>query len=120
MTTRDLQVTVRERNGAAVLELHGDIDLAAEQTLTRAYAEAARDGTQRVVLNFRHVGYMNSSGIALIVGLLAQARADAVRVGACGLSEHYREIFDVTRLSEFIEISDSEDGAARDTGGEIR
>ena len=120
MTTGDLHVTVRDRNGTAVLELHGDIDRAADPALTQAYATAAGDGAQSVILNFRHVGYINSTGIALIVGLLVKARTDAVRVGVCGLSEHYREIFDITRLAELMVITDSEDGAVRDLGREPR
>ena len=55
-----------------------------------------------VVLNFEDVEYINSTGIALIVGLLAQARAQRVQISACGLSEHYREIFEITRLADFM------------------
>jgi anti-anti-sigma factor len=55
-----------------------------------------------VLLNFGGVGYINSTGIALIVGLLAQARKERRQLLACGLSEHYREIFEITRLSDFM------------------
>jgi anti-anti-sigma factor len=50
------------------------------------------------------VDYINSTGIALIVGLLGKARAAEVPVAASGLSDHYREIFEITRLSDFITI----------------
>ena len=45
------------------------------------------------------------------MGLLAQARTNRVEVRAFGLSEHYREIFEITRLSDFMTISDNEDRA---------
>ena len=48
--------------------------------------------------------YINSTGIALIVSVLARARAERRKVVASGLSAHYREIFDITRLSDFIEL----------------
>ena len=57
-----------------------------------------------VVLDFAAVDYINSTGIALIVSVLARARAERRKVVACGLSAHYREIFDITRLSDFIEL----------------
>ena len=57
-----------------------------------------------ILLNFQEVDYINSTGIALIVGLLAQARKSHRRLVVCGLSEHYQEIFRITRLSDFIEI----------------
>ena len=43
-------------------------------------------------------------GIALVVRLLADARRDGRTVRAIGLTEHYREIFRITRLSDFMEI----------------
>ena len=51
---------------------------------------------------------MNSTGIALIVGLLAQARKSHRRLVVCGLSEHYQEIFRITRLSDFMQIYSDE------------
>ena len=62
-----------------------------------------------MVLNFARTDYINSTGIALIVGLLAQARASGIALTACGLSDHYREIFEITRLSDFMTIADDED-----------
>lgn len=110
MTTRELEVAVRERDGAAILDLAGDINGTAEAALQRAYEDATATA-DRVVLNFAGADYINSSGIALIVGVLAQARARGVRISAYGLSEHYREIFEITRLADFMTITENEDGA---------
>ena len=52
------------------------------------------------MLDFAAVDYINSTGIALIVSVLARARAERRKVVASGLSPHYREIFDITRLSD--------------------
>jgi anti-anti-sigma factor len=89
------------------LGLHGDIDVFADEALVDAYAAATRDGVTRLVLDFRGVGYINSTGIALIVRLLAEARRDRREVIAVGLSEHYREIFRITRLSDYLTIVDA-------------
>jgi anti-anti-sigma factor len=110
MATRELEVAVRERSGATILDLVGDVDSAAEAALQRAYEAAACAGGS-VVLNFSRTDYINSTGIALIVGLLAQARARGARITACGLSEHYREIFEITRLADFMTITDDETSA---------
>jgi anti-anti-sigma factor len=109
-TTRELAVAVRERDGATILDLVGDVDSSAEAALQGAYDEAAR-ARRPVVLNFSGADYINSTGIALIVGLLAQARARAVEITAFGLSDHYREIFEITRLADFMTIADNEEGA---------
>jgi anti-anti-sigma factor len=106
MTTRELEVTLQERDGAAVLALHGDVNASAEAALQSGYAEATGGDASAVVLDFADVEYINSTGIALIVGLLAQARARNVEVRASGLSDHYREIFEITRLADFMTIEE--------------
>ena len=60
------------------------------------------------LLDFSSVDYINSTGIALIVGILADARKSGQEVRASGLAGHYREIFRITRLSDFMTILDDE------------
>jgi anti-anti-sigma factor len=117
MTTRELQVSVRERDGLTVIDLTGDVDAAAEQALNQAYADATAGGARSVALNFERTDYINSTGIALIVGLLAQARKSGVEVKAFGLSDHYREIFEITRLADFMTIADNEERAVSGAEG---
>ena len=112
MTLRELEVAVRHREGLAVIDLSGDVNSSAEAALDAGYAEASRSGTE-IALNFTAVDYINSTGIALIVGLLAKARTSGISVRAFGLSEHYRGIFEITRLSDFMTITDDEDGTVR-------
>ena len=76
------------------------------------YERATADGAAHdVLLNFAEVDYINSTGIALIVGLLGRARAEGRTLAACGLSDHYREIFEITRLSDFIALYPDETSA---------
>jgi anti-sigma B factor antagonist len=108
------EVEVRRLPGTVVLVIRGEIDSSASQPLQSAYAETlGPDMATRVVLDFTAVDYMNSTGIALIVGILAQARAEHRTVAASGLSEHYRQIFEITRLSDFIQMfADVDDAIA--------
>jgi anti-anti-sigma factor len=86
------------------MRLSGDLNVRADATLAEAYRRVAELGSSRVSLDFERVGYINSTGIALVVRLLAEARRDGRAVRAIGLTEHYREIFRITRLSDFMEI----------------
>ena len=116
MTQAGLETTTHSADGTARIELRGDIDGSARDALNTAYDQAA--GADAVLLDFAAVDYINSTGIALIVGLLARARADARAVSARGLSEHYREIFEITRLSDFMTILADERSSPRDQQGE--
>ena len=99
----------RATAASTVIDLFGDIDRNAKDELEIAYAQAAAQGP--VILNFAEVDYINSTGIAVIVSLLARARADGRPLRACGLSAHYREIFQITRLADFMSIYDDEPAA---------
>jgi anti-anti-sigma factor len=105
MAIRELAVAVRHADDGPVLELVGDIDSRADAALQAAWDEAAA-GARTVVLDFARTSYINSTGIALIVQLLANARARGITLSARGLSEHYRTIFEITRLADFITIAD--------------
>src|SRR6266540_2492196 len=111
MTANEPKVAVRRRGDVAVLDIVGDIDRTADTPLQQAYDQAVTDGGQAVLLNFGEVGYINSTGIAVIVSLLARARKERRVISAYGLTEHYRQIFELTRLDEAIGIHDSEDAA---------
>jgi anti-anti-sigma factor len=111
MSAKSLETTVRRVSGAAVIDLRGDIDGAAEQALNAAYAEASVNGSASVLLNFSGVEYINSTGIALIVGVLAQARKAKRHISTFGLSDHYTEIFQITRLADFMGIYPDEASA---------
>ena len=111
MPIKPLEARVRQQPGAAVIDLHGEINAFAEAALNTAYAEAETGHPGVILLNFGDVDYINSTGIALIVSLLARARAGKRRLLACGLSEHYVEIFTITRLADFMAVFPSEQAA---------
>ena len=96
---------VRQRQPrVAVIDLEGEINGFADATLSAAYAEAERHEPKAILLNFSQVDYINSTGIALIVTLLAKARKSHINLLTCGLSEHYVEIFNITRLADFMSV----------------
>lgn len=76
MPRKQFEANVRHRpGGVAMIDLNGEIDGFAKETLTTAYDEAEKGDPEVVLLDFGGVGYINSAGIALIVDLLARARA---------------------------------------------
>ena len=119
MAQQALETGVRYVGPIAVIDMRGDIDASADAALDGAYATAtARSAVDPVLLNFTDVSYINSTGIALVVGLLAQARKSHRPLMTCGLSDHYREIFQITRLSDFMELYADEASAVQAMTGD--
>ncbi len=112
MTQSTQSIGVRRiDDSVAVLDIRGEITAASEETLGEAFAEASGNGTRAVILNFSGLEYMNSGGIGLLVTILVRANRAKQKLLAFGLTEHYRQIFELTRLDEAIGIHESEDEA---------
>jgi anti-sigma B factor antagonist len=115
MTEGNLITEVRELSSrASVIDLKGDVTASSEKTLADAYTRASGRFTRTIVLNFGGLEYMNSGGIGMLVTLLVRANRQRQRLVAYGLNDHYRQIFELTRLDEAIGIYDSEAEAFAD------
>ena len=107
----DFEVALRTAGNTSVLDLGGTLDRDAQARFEEAFTAALASCDGSVVLNFTDIGFINSTGIALVVGALAKGRAAKRDVRAFGLDEHYRHIFEITRLTDFISIYDDESSA---------
>lgn len=105
MAQGTLSMDVRRAGEAAsIVDIRGDVTAASEDVLMDAYAKASPEGVRAVVLNFAGLEYMNSGGIGLLVTLLVRANRQKQRLLACGLNDHYQQIFELTRLDEAIGV----------------
>ncbi|MBI1885986.1 MAG: STAS domain-containing protein [Chloroflexi bacterium] len=103
--------------GASIVDIEGEVTSFCENVLMDAYTEAAAGGARAIVLNFGGLEFMNSGGIGLLVMLLIRANRQKQRLLAVGLNEHYRQIFELTRLNEAIGIYDNEAAALAAVAG---
>lgn len=97
------EASIRVTERGPVIVLHGTLNKDAKERIEAAYVEASTTPGE-VAIDFTEVDYINSTGIAVVVGVLAMARAEDREVGAFGLSDHYREVFEITRLADFMNI----------------
>lgn len=112
MPPAPLSMTVRAAgDGVRVLDIDGDITAASEQILMETYNQATQPGVEAVILNFERLAYMNSSGIGLLVTMLIRAQRNSQQLSAYGLTDHYRQIFSLTRLDEAIHLYPDEEAA---------
>lgn len=84
------------------IDIHGELNGFAEDVLMQAYTEASTGNIRNIILNFNELKYMNSSGIGLLVTLLIRVNRQGQHLLATGLSDHYKHIFELTRLNQAI------------------
>ena len=108
-----VSMSVRRMNNASIIDIHGEVTAAAETQLMDAYAQASQGSTRSIILNFGGLEYMNSSGIGLLVTLLIRVNRQKQKLLSFGLSDHYKQIFELTRLNDAIAIHNSEADALK-------
>lgn len=100
----EIIATVEQRERMAIIHLAGDVTTFAEETIQQAYREATEPGSKVIALNFRDTDYINSAGIAILIGIVTQARRAGQRVLVAGLSSHFQKIFSMVGLAQYAEI----------------
>ena len=116
MNQANLNTNVRSvRSGISIVDIQGEITGFAENALMDAFTQASKNGTHTIILNFSELDYMNSSGIGLLVTLLIRSQRNNQDLLAYGLSSHYEQIFELTKLNEAIYIYQSEEEAVAAT-----
>lgn len=105
MNQSKVAITLGKTEGQiAVIAIRGELTSFAEAMLSNALAEATQAGARDIIFDFRDLSYMNSSGIGLLVTSLVRASRQGQRLVAVELNEHYRQIFELTRLNEVIQL----------------
>lgn len=112
MYTDQASVSLREiEENIHAIDIGGGLTSGAEQLLMDNFRRAVEGGAETIVLNFDNLVYMNSSGIGLLVTMLIRANRQGNKLVAVGLKDHFKNIFELTRLNEAIPVYESESKA---------
>lgn len=112
MIFNNVSMNVRKMSDrASIIDILGEVTAFAEEALTRAYEEACSHGSRDIILNFKDMEYMNSSGIGLLVMLLVRANRQKQRLAVVGLAEQYRHILELINIADAIQIFPTESEA---------
>lgn len=106
MQTREFQ-----EDGLDVLAIDGEIDLACSPELRTILHAYAKRKTRALVLDFKGVTYVDSSGLATLVEYVRLAQPFGGKFALLHVSERVRTIFDLVRLTEFLPIFPSAEAA---------
>jgi anti-anti-sigma factor len=106
-----VMVTVRKRDDVAILDMKGEVTSFADDTLNSLVKTTVEEGIQRVAFNFSDVSYINSSGIAVLIGIVTGFTNKGVSFNVYGLSSHFKKIFRMIGLTQYVNVFGSEDEA---------
>jgi anti-sigma B factor antagonist len=94
-----LEIGVERRDGATVVSVGGEVDMATAPQLCACLRELSGP----VIVDLSRVNFLDSSGMAVLVGARARADRTGGELRLRTPTEHVRRILELTGLSEWIE-----------------
>ena len=109
----ELGLVVREQDGWAVLTVSGEIDIATAPSLRERLHGLLAEGKQQIVVDLDDVGFLDSTALGVLVGVLKRARGEGGEVRIVCTQPRVRKVFEITRLDSAFDLFDSVDEAVR-------
>ncbi len=111
MSKDDFKVATEQHGEAVVLRPEGDVDMSRSSTLRSALREALQKKPGKLIVDLQLVEYMDSSGLATLVEAARNARTQKIPLVLCALTTKVRAVFEIARLHQFFQITESTNAA---------
>ena len=85
-----------------LVAIHGDVDLKTAREFRAALDDAAQDGKPRLIVDMSDVPFMDSSGLAAVIGAQKAFKDRTRLVVVC--PDNLRRLFEVTRLDSIVSV----------------
>jgi len=109
--SNDIEVTTRDQDDVAIIDIKGDVTAVTGEAIEEVYQEMSLAGSTKILLVFDKECYINSGGIAILIGIVSESQENKQVIRITGLSEHFHKIFDMVGLSRYTDIFPSEAAA---------
>jgi anti-sigma B factor antagonist len=107
-----LEMNRREEDSVTILDLRGRLVQGPEATALRErFGELEKEQVKNVILNFKQVDFIDSTGLGMLVAVQSQMEKAGGTVRLLGLSKRGAELMVLTKLSTVFQIFDDEQAA---------
>jgi anti-sigma B factor antagonist len=97
--------------GVLVIEVDGQLIVGNRQELKQRVLDALEAGDRKFLIDFTKTGYIDSSGLGVLVSLSKKIRDEGGDLRLAGLNEDLKTLFELTKLDTLFAITDSAEQA---------
>ncbi|MFC1574951.1 STAS domain-containing protein [Gemmatimonadota bacterium] len=102
---------VEKVNDVFVVDVEGQLIVGNRQELKQKVLEELEKGERKFVVDFEKTGYIDSSGLGVLVSLSKKIREKGGDLRLANLNEDLRTLFELTKLDTLFQIADSREAA---------
>ena len=108
---RNVIKAIRHHDQNVIMELTGEIDMKCSLKIKDKFEEVFQQKPHTVIVDMTEVTFMDSSGLAVLVGALKRSRINNSKLKLAGLTKDVLSIFEICRLETIFQIFDTTDEA---------
>lgn len=97
----------KEQSGVVVVAVDGQLIVGNRQELKQKILDALEAGDRKFLIDFTRTGYIDSSGLGVLVSLSKKIRDQGGDLRLAGLNEDLKTLFELTKLDTLFAISDT-------------
>ncbi|MCG6989507.1 MAG: STAS domain-containing protein [Gemmatimonadetes bacterium] len=102
---------VSQSGGITLVEVEGQLIVGNRQELKQKVLEHLEGGERKFVIDFSDTGYIDSSGLGVLVSLSKKIREQGGELRLSSLNEDLRTLFELTKLDTLFRIADTKEEA---------
>jgi len=102
---------VNREGDVTVLDVDGQLIVGNRQELKKAVLNELEKGERKFLVDFTNTGYIDSSGLGVLVSLSKKIREQEGELRLASLNEDLRTLFELTKLDTLFRIADSREEA---------
>ena len=95
----------KDKSGIVVVGVDGQLIVGNRQELKQKVLDALDGGARKFVVDFAKTGYIDSSGLGVLVSLSKKIREQGGELCLAGLNEDLQTLFELTKLDTLFAIT---------------
>ncbi len=107
----EMKTEVNVKGDVVIIAPSGELDISNSALLKEAIAEQAKRGKSNVLINLDRVSYMDSSALGALISGMTSLKKEKGNLKVSGLQENVKRIFQLTGLTQFLEVYKTEEEA---------
>src|SRR5919205_939345 len=101
-----MSFTIKRQGEIVVVDVEGQLIVGNRQELKQKVLDELERGEKKFLIDFSQTGYIDSSGLGVLVSLSKKIREQGGELRLANLNDDLKTLFELTKLDTLFQISD--------------
>ena len=99
--------SVQKQGDICIVDVEGQLIVGNRQELKQKILDELERGARKFLVDFAQTGYIDSSGLGVLVSLSKRIRENSGELRLANLNDDLKTLFELTKLDTLFQIADS-------------